>query len=221
MTVNFDTYSADVSQTPKIDNLLKITGSGSSATYSSSDSAIELAKHLTSYAFHNEKDKVTKLDSDTEALYKTQIFSLYDATEGSNWQALVGLTWKIDSQSSVSSPYFGVFEFNKDSKISGIKVYKLDQGQGQFEFKHELNAPASGTSTLKTGLVTEKGNVVFGLSGTNYAQISAGFFYLPSKSFFLQGKHVDVMYPSASSSASGQLNLRSISTVIPFKDNSQ
>ena len=211
MTINFDTYSANVNLTPKIDNLLKITGSGSSTTYSSSDSAIELAKHLTSYAFHNEKDKVTKLDSETDALYKTQIFSLYDATEGSTWQALVGFTWKV-SQNTVSDAYFGVFEF-KDSKISGIKVYRLNQEQ--FKFKHELNAPASGTSTLKTGLVSENGSVMFGLSASSYAQISSGFFYLPSKSFFLEGKHVDVMYPSASS----QLNLRSISTVIPFKDN--
>lgn len=220
MTVNFDTYSANVSQTPNdIDNLLKKPGSGTSANYSSSDSAVELAKHLTSYAFHNEKDKVIKLDDDTGVAYKTQIFSLYDATEGSNWQALVGFTWEADPQNAAPEAYFGVFEFNSDSKISGIKVYRLKQEQ--FIFKHELNVPASGTSTLKTGLVTEKGNVMFGLSGTNYAQISEASFYLPSKSFFLEGKHVDVMYPLASSLATGKLNLRSFSTVIPFKDNSQ
>lgn len=218
MTLNFDTYSANVSQTPTIENLLITSGSGSSATYSSSASAIELAGYLTSYAFHNEKDKVVKLDSDTGATYKTQIFSLYEASEGSTWQALVGFTWRTGSQSSASEAYFGVFEF-KDSKISGIKVYKLDQEQ--FEFKHELNVPASGPSTLKTGLVTEKGNVMFGLSASNYAQIASGSFYLPSKSFFLEGKHVDVMYPSASSLTSGQLNLRSASTVIPFKDKQQ
>lgn len=186
MTFNFDTYPANVSNTPTI------------ATFTDQDELF-FTQNLTSCAFLGKKFETGDLVKvDSNGKYHTQVYYVHDDGTNGTWKALVGFTW--DS----SSMYFGVFEFKSgesSKEIEGIKVYKVTSNSVT-EIKQDIayqndNPQETSIKYLRVGVFTEKDHTpLFGYSFVQETSTTTQYFYLPPRSFFLDGKHAPVTSPS-------------------------
>lgn len=200
MTFNFDTYSANVQYTPKtiLDTDLASFGI--------------LSLQLPSIAFKHDKNLLQNADSATDADYAVQLFYIYDTINKgtAGWAALVGFTWELDKTNNTGkNMHFGIYEFAKPdsatspNKVSNIKIYKCAYGntlQANYSAKDKVESTdytRTGISILDiddNGSIT-LGNTVLGYESTTSGSTTNSTFYLPPKSFFLEGKHVDVTIP--------------------------
>ena len=92
MTFKFDTYSADILNTPTI--------IGSNSTSFVDDDAKFFAINLTSCAFYGEKydstsPKIDQIQSGTSK-YKKQVYYITPTGSSSSYRALAGFTWSED-----------------------------------------------------------------------------------------------------------------------------
>lgn len=188
MTFNFNTYSADISNTPSI-----ITGT--STAFEDVDAKF-FAANLTSCAFLGEKYDSNKLEDGTtdDTDYRAQVYLL---APNSTTKILAGFTWSNTNDVM----YFGVFEFEKSAtagedskKINGIKIYKVST-----DAVSEIRTLGTKNSPLvyEIGVFSHNIKPLFGYvyDSTDSSKVVSDF-YLPPKSFFLDGKHASVTNPT-------------------------
>lgn len=199
MTFSFDTYPADILNTPSI-----ITGSNTKFT---DEDAKFFAANLTSCAFLNEKYDVSspniELAGNDDPHYKTQVYRITPTDSSSPYKALVGFTW----DNGKKEMFFGIFEFEKPAageeskKIATIKIYKvLSNDISEIKFgevtTEEVNQQTQ-ILTCNTGVFSKNGHdPLFGYKYDGTTATKVNSFYLPPKSFFLDGKHAPVTSPS-------------------------
>lgn len=192
MTFNFDTYSADISNTPSI-----ITGT--STAFEDVDAKF-FAANLTSCAFLGEKYDSNKLEDGTtdDTDYRAQVYRIIKDKS----KILAGFTWTFNDD-EVTNMYFGVFEFEKSTtgedskKIAGIKIYKVSTDAVSTIQSIFTRVGGNGElETCQTGVFSKSLEPLFGYvyDGTKSTKLSK--FYLPPKSFFLDGKHASVTNPT-------------------------
>lgn len=190
MTFNFDTYPANVLNTPEI-----ITGT--STAFATEDETF-FTQNLTTCAFFgtnfdSEHPKI-EADSSDNPQYQTQVYYVKDTN--TTWKALVGFTW------SNTDIYFGVFEFGSgDSSkvIESIKVYRVvDDSVSEIKLNEIVKFDGSSEiKSIKTGVFTKTdGTPLFGYYYNVNGENVTDEFYLPPRSFFLEGKHAPVTTPS-------------------------
>ena len=210
MTFNFNTYSADVQFTPK--SVLKVADI---------DGLETLALQLPSIAFKHNQGSVQPDTStnNASAKYAAQIFYLYTSVtnEAADWAAIVGFTWKIENGEG-KDMHFGIYEFAKptgtatsSTTISNIKIYKCVYDstlQLNYNTSKDVTVNSLTTTYTRTGISTvgDDGNTVLGYEYKHTASIDTYNFYIPPKSFFLEGKHVDVTIPFVSGSNANPIN---------------
>ena len=187
MTFNFDTYPANVLNTPVI------------TSFTDEDEKF-FTQNLTNCAFFGTKfDSEPKIvaDSSSNPQYQAQVYYVYDTTANSTWKALFGFTWNS------ADLYFGIFEFSDSTKVNGIKVYRVSDSDIAEIKKNYIetipdNPSENSIKFIKTGVFTkgEDSTPLFGYYYHLNVQVAEEKFYLPPRSFFLEGKHAPVTSPS-------------------------
>lgn len=195
MTFNFDTYSADISNTPSILN--------SDSKFEDADAKF-FAANLTTCAFLGAKydsgNPQIEQPANGDPTYRAQVY-LLTPNGSTTSKILAGFTWAFTKKLYVTDMYFGIFEFEKPAagedskKITGIKTYKVSTDAiSNIRAAYSTVDGGEQIETCKIGVCSNGNEALFGYIYDSDKSVSD--FYLPPKSFFLDGKHASVTNPT-------------------------